>query len=286
MLAKAGASIREINVVRRHLSQVKGGRLAERLFPATVLSLIISDVVDNRLEDIGSGPTAPDPTTYAQAKHVLEKYELWARIPEPARGILQKGVIRRIGDTPKPGSRVFQRVFNVIVGDNKGSCRAAAESLRRGGYRTTILTTELEGEAKQAGRFFSGIISGLDRGPFSLSRPLALVAGGETTVVVKGRGKGGRNQEMVLSAALGIQRVPNVIMASAGTDGLDGTTAAAGALADGTTVQRALSQGLNPDRYLENNDSHRFFRRLKDLIVTGPTGTNVSDVAIIMAGPA
>ena len=283
-LLASGASIVETNIVRKHLSQIKGGRLAELLFPATILTLILSDVVGNRLEDIGSGPTAPDPSTYADAKQVLEKYGVWDMTPRPARLILENGVAGRIKETPKPGSSLFRRVSNVIIGDNSTACQAAAESLRHDGYRTRVPTTSLEGDARHAGRFLSRKLGELYRRRFSLGRPVALVIGGETTVAVKAKGKGGRNQELVLSASLGIDEMTNVLIASAGTDGVDGNTNAAGAIADGTTVRRGLKRGLSPEKYLAKNDSYSYFRKLGDLIRTGPTGTNVNDITIVLAG--
>jgi glycerate 2-kinase len=284
MLSASGAGVGEVNTVRRHLSQIKGGRLAELLFPATVLSLIISDVVDNKLEDIGSGPTAPDPSTYADALRVLQKYSLWQRTPSTAKRIIQNGIEDSSKETPKPGSRVFRRVLNVIVGDNRLACSGAAKSLHRNGYRTIVLTQKLQGEAREAGRLFAAVISGIGHGQFSLPRPVALVAGGETTVVVRGSGRGGRNQELVLSAAIGIDGMRNVVVLSGGTDGLDGATEAAGAFADGSTLKRALARGLVAQTYLDNNDSYSFFRKVKGQIVTGPTGTNVSDITIMAAG--
>jgi glycerate 2-kinase len=283
-LLASGASIVETNTVRKHLSRIKGGRLAELLFPATILTLILSDVVGNRIENIGSGPTAPDPSTYADAKQVLEKYRAWDITPRPARKILENGVAGRIRETPKPGSRLFRRVFNVIIGDNSTACQAAVESLRHDGYRTRVLSTSLEGDARRAGRLISRRLWEVYRRRFSLGRPVALVIGGETTVTVRAKGKGGRNQELVLSASLGISEMTNVLIASAGTDGVDGNTDAAGAIADGTTVRRGLKRGLSPEEYLGKNASYSYFRRLGDLIKTGPTGTNVNDITIALSG--
>lgn len=282
-LLRSGANINEINTVRKHLSRVKGGRLAERLYPATVLSLIISDVVGDRLDAIASGPTVPDTTTYADVRRVLEKYRVWNSTPSGVRRAIEKGQAGILKETPKPGSEIFRWVHNIVVGSNRQSCAAAAQTLRREGYKTIILTTQIEGEARQVARVLSSILSDLNSGKFSLKSPLALVAGGETTVTVKGKGKGGRNQEVVLAAAIGIHGLSGVAIASVGTDGLDGTTDAAGAVADGTTVGRALKRGLDPESFLENNDSYHFFKKLKDLIITGPTGTNVNDIIIAVA---
>ncbi len=282
-LLKSGANINEVNTVRKHLSGVKGGRLAERLYPATVLSLIISDVVGDRMETIASGPTAPDTTTYAEARRVLQKYRVWNNIPRGARVTIEKGLAGLLMETPKPNSRFFERVHNIIVGSNRQPCAAAAQTLQRRGYKTIVLTTQIGGEARHVGRFFSDILADLNSTEFSLGSPVALVAGGETTVTVKGKGKGGRNQELVLAAALGIHGLSAVAIASFGTDGLDGPTDAAGAFADGSTVRRAFKRRMDPQDFLENNDSYHFFKKLKDLIITGPTGTTVNDIVIAVS---
>ncbi len=284
LLLTSGAGIGEVNTVRRHMSRVKGGRLAEKLYPATILSLIVSDVVGDRLEDVGSGPTAPDPSTYADARKVLEKHRVWRKIPKAIQDIIEKGMAALVKETPKPGSEIFRQVHNIVVGDNTKPCAAAAETLREKGYRTVVLTRRLEGEARQVGQVLSSILSDQNEGRFSLRRPLALVAGGETIVTVKGTGVGGRSQELVLAAALGIQGLSNVVVASVGTDGFDGPTDAAGAVADGSTVTRALKKGLDPKGFLENNDSYSFFKELEDLIITGPAGTNVNDITVALVG--
>ncbi len=282
-LLRSGANIKEVNVVRKHLSGVKGGRLAERLYPATILSLIISDVVGDRLEAIASGPTVPDSTTYADARRVLQKYRVWNNILPGTRKAIEKGESGLLRETPKPNSKVFRRVHNIIVGSNKQSCAAAAQTLRKQGYKTILLTTKIEGEARVVGHILASILSDLNRTKFSLTSPVALVVGGETTVTLKGKGMGGRNQELVLAASMGIRGLPGVAIASVGTDGLDGLTDAAGAVADGTTIRRALKRGLYPEDFLDNNDSYHFFQKLKDLVITGPTGTNVGDIIIALA---
>ena len=283
LLLKSGAGIEEINTVRKHLSQLKGGRLAARLYPATVLSLIISDVVGDRIDAIASGPTAPDPTTYYDAKQVLQKYHLWSRIPDRARKVITDGLAGSIPDTPKRRDRAFRQVRNLIVGDNRESCLAAAEAMKKAGYRTQTLSIQIAGEARDAGRVFGAIARDIqDDLPFA-SRA-ALVAGGETTVTVRGRGKGGRNQELVLAAAAKIDGSDGIVVGSFATDGIEGRTNAAGALADGRTVKRGLRLGMHPEQYLRNNDSYHYFLRLKDLVITGPTGTNVNDVMILAAG--
>jgi glycerate 2-kinase len=275
-LLRAGATINELNVVRKHLSAIKGGQLAQRLYPSTVLSLVISDVVGDRLDSIASGPLFPDPSTFADAERVLKKYEVWESIPERARELLKKGVAHDIPETPKPGSKYFSKVSNIIIGNNDDACRAAARHLASVKYRPTILTTSYEGEARSAGTFMGAIL----RYALMKRRRSSYVAGGETTVTVRGDGKGGRNQEFALSASMKIGENGGIAFTSFGTDGLDGSTEAAGAIVDGSTAVRCRELGLSPEEFLLRNDSHRLFTQLGDLIITGPTGTNVNDVSI------
>ncbi len=283
LLLKSGASIQEINAVRKHLSQIKGGRLAEKLYPATVLSLIISDVVGDKPDAIASGPTAPDPTTYQDAKDILVKYDLWSRIPRSTRKVIDDGVSGSTPDTPKEDNRVFRYVHNLIIGTNRESCLAAARASRRTGYRTIILSTRISGEAREVGRILGLIAAGIRENGLPLEPPAALVAGGETTVTVRGKGKGGRNQELSLAAATKISGSNGVVVGSLATDGIDGQTEAAGALVDGTTVTRGRELGMEPEEYLNSNDSYGYFRKLDALITTGPTGTNVNDIMILAA---
>jgi glycerate 2-kinase len=282
LLLKSGASIRELNTIRKHISRVKGGRLAKILKPARVLTLIISDVIGDEIDAIGSGPTAPDPTTYSSAKHILTLYGLWSRIPVHVRNVIDKGIRGALPETPKPGDNSFRRVRNVIVGNNRESCRAAAAEMRRAGYDARILSTRLVGEAREVGRILGSIMSGI-RENETKSRPAALIAGGETTVTVRGRGKGGRNQELALAAALEIEGCKDIVISSFATDGVDGPTDAAGALVDGTTIARGRRRGMDPQDYLDDNNSYSYFSRLGDLIRTGPTGTNVNDIMILAA---
>lgn len=282
LLLKSGAEISEINTVRKHLSAIKGGRLAERLYPATVLSLIISDVVGDELDAIASGPTAPDMTTYADAEAVLKKYGLWPKVSTRIRDVIEKGVAGTIRETPKEGSKVFEHVHNVLVGSNRLSCLEAANTLRKRGYSTLVLSTRISGEAREIGRLFAGIAKDMVENQLPFATPACIVAGGETTVTVHGNGVGGRNQELVLSAALEIDGLPGAYVASMGTDGVDGPTKAAGAVADGALVQRARNAGVDPVAFLRHNDSNSFFKRIGGLIVTGPTGTNVNDIMIVM----
>lgn len=276
LLLRSGADIHEINTVRKHLSSIKGGRLAEALYPATVVSLIISDVVGDRIDSVASGPTAPDPTTYQEAKKVLIRRHTWDRVSASVREVIGHGIEGSIEETPKPGSRIFGRVHNVVIGSNKISRLRAGRELGRRGYQTTVLRGELTGEARRVGHRIARIVK--DRS--SRGTPWALVGGGETVVTVEGTGSGGRNQEFVLSVALGVRGIGGIAVGSMATDGIDGPTDAAGAIADGATVARGKSKGLLARNYLNNHDSHTFFRELGDLIMTGPTGTNVNDIFV------
>ena len=285
LLLKSGAKIDEINAVRKHLSDFKGGRLAEKLYPATVLSLIISDVVGDKLQSIASGPTVPDDTTYAGAYTILEEHGLWRKVPSSIRKHIQKGKEGKLPETPKRSSRIFKRVHNVLVGTNKESCQAAAEVVENRGYHSMILSTRLHGESREVGKTLAGICIGIREYQLPVAPPAALIAGGETTVTVHGKGRGGRNQELVLSAALSIRGKPTILVSSIGTDGVDGPTDSAGAVADGNTFERSLRIHMDPDSYLRENNSYPFFERLKDLVITGPTGTNVNDIFIALVGP-
>jgi glycerate 2-kinase len=242
---------------------------------------MISDVVGDDLDSIASGPTAPDPSTYLDAVAVLAKYDLVREVPAGVLKTLDDGVLGRIEETPKANSKVFGGVHNLVVGSNKLSCRAAADLFRTRGYATTILTTRIQGEASEVGKRFSGLL--VEMREKSSPRPACIIAGGETTVTVRGRGIGGRNQELALSVALGIAGLDGVHFASMGTDGLDGGTNAAGAIVDGGVIERALRKGLDADSYIERNDSHAFFKKVGGLIITGATGTNVNDIMVATA---
>jgi len=281
LLLKSGASIEDINTVRKHLSQVKGGRLAARLYPATVLTLIISDVVGDKIDAIASGPTAPDPTTYHDAEQVLKKYDLWSQIPTNARRVITEGLSGSIPDTPKKESKAFKHVHNLIIGNSRASCQAAGAAMTKAGYKTQVLSIQITGEAREAGRIFGSIARDIRDNALPFAPPGALVAGGETTVTVRGKGKGGRNQELVLAAGVKINGSGGIVVGSFATDGIEGHTDAAGALGDGTTVTRGLELGMDSEQYLGKNDSYHYFSKLKDLVITGPTGTNVNDITIL-----
>ncbi len=281
LLLHAGADIGELNTVRKHLSTFKGGWLAKRAEPATVLSLILSDVIGDPLDTIASGPTAPDQTTYSDAIEILHKFRLWQQVPNSVRQTLEMGANGLLQETPKSDDAAFLRVKNMIIGNNRGACLAAKKRLIELGFNTQFLTSFMKGEAKQAGLFLASIANEILGSGNPVSRPAGVVVGGETTVTVTGTGIGGRNQEVVLSAATAIPTIDGVSMASIGTDGIDGPTDAAGALVDGKTVTRAQEIKLDYKRSLQDNDSYSFFSRLGDLVITGPTGSNVNDIAVL-----
>ena len=280
-LLMSGATIGELNAVRKHLSAVKGGPLARRSQGATVISLILSDVVGDPLDTIASGPTAPDESTFGDARAVLERFDLWEGAPPMVRERLDAGVRGKISETPKPGDPVFQRVHNIIIGSNLVAARAAVERAEELGYNADLVSTEVEGEAKEVGESFAQTANAVARDGSPVRTPSALVYGGETTVSVRGGGVGGRNMEVALAALEGINGMASLIAALA-TDGIDGPTVAAGAMVDGSTLDRARALGLDPSKYLAENDSYTFFQRLGDTFITGLTGTNVNDLTLIL----
>lgn len=289
LLLKAGADIEELNAVRKHISLVKGGRLAELAYPAKVISLILSDVIGDRLDVIASGPTAPDDSTFSHALEVIGKYGLRDRIPASVMNLLSEGVGGRLPETPKQGNPIFDHVENIIVGSNGKATEAARQKAVEMGFDTTILSSELQGEARGVGKELAAKAkevarSSLVSAPSSI-RPTCLICGGETTVTVSGGGKGGRNTELALAFALEVEGVLGISFLSAGTDGTDGPTDAAGAFADGETAGRARRGGHDPETYLANNDSYSFFKEAGGLFVTGPTGTNVMDLQLILIDP-
>lgn len=277
LLLKAGANIEELNCVRKHISRIKGGRLAAMFYPAPLTSLIISDVIGDRLDIIASGPTVPDDSTYGDAWRVLDKYSLADRTPPSIKKILDRGVRGIIRETPKRGDRIFEGVENRIVASNATALKTAAERARQEGFSPLVRLSPVDGEAREAGRRLAREILGSKEAP-----PACFVSGGETTVKVHGSGKGGRNMELALAFALEIQGVEGIYLLSAGTDGDDNATGAAGAIVDGSTVPRCLSFGLDPLHFLESNDSYTFFRELGGLFVPGATGTNVMDLQIVL----
>jgi glycerate 2-kinase len=281
-LLRAGANIRELNTVRKHLSVVSGGQMARAASPARVLSLILSDVTGSPLDVIASGPTVPDPTTFNDAREVLELYGIEGREPAAVRERLAAGMDGRILETPKPGDPIFDRVTNIPVAGNVVAVEAAARKAQENGLGAVIVSTYVEGEARDVGTVLASIARevALHRRPWS--PPVCLLFGGETTVTVKGSGVGGRNTELALSAALALDGLgPGVVLASLATDGGDGASPSAGAIVDGTTAERARAQGCDIRQYLAANDSYTLLAKLGDAIMTGPTGTNVNDVMAV-----
>jgi glycerate 2-kinase len=277
-LLRVGATINEINTIRKHLERIKGGNLARLAYPARVIALILSDVVGNPLDVIASGPTVADSSTFAQAYGLVQRYELEDVLPRSIVRHLQRGAAGEVPDTPKPGDPTLNRTQNVIVASNELAAAAAEAEARRLGFHTMVLSTFIEGEAREVARVFAAIAREIAASDRPVARPACLIAGGETTVTLRGRGRGGRNQELALAAALRIQGLDDVIIVSLATDGTDGPTDASGALADGQTVQRAAACGLDAQAHLDRNDAYPFFAALDNLLLTGPTNTNVNDL--------
>jgi len=283
-LLRCGATINEINTLRKHISQVKGGQLARRAGQAPVVSLILSDVIGSPLDAIASGPAAPDTTSFADARAVIERRGLRGQIPAHIVAHIERGARGDIPDTPKTGDPIFARVQNVIIADLTIACDAAMQAARQLGYNSLLLSSFVQGEAREFAKFLSAIAREINVSERPVRKPACVVCGGETTVTLRGKGKGGRNQEIALAAAIEMAGMENVVILSGGTDGTDGPNDAAGAIADGTTIARASAKGLDARAYLANNDSYNFFQPLGDLLITGPTGTNVNDVTVLMVG--
>jgi len=282
MLLRSGATINEMNTIRKHISGFKGGFFARRVYPATIISLLLSDVIGDQLDVIASGPTVPDSTTFHDAVHILKKYDLWKKTPMSIRSVLSNGVKRLIQETPKSDDPAFRRAHNIIIGNNRLACSAAIESLNKSGLKTLFLTSFAKGEARDLGIMLAAIGKEIIAAGNPLQRPVGVVIGGETTVTVTGKGRGGRNQEIALAASLEIDCLERIVVASASTDGIDGPTDAAGAIVDGDTITRSEEMKLDAKEHLKNNDSYSFFSKLGDLICTGPSGTNVNDLSILV----
>ena len=283
-LLACGATIHEINAIRKHLSRAKGGQLAAAAHPAAVVSLILSDVVGDDLDVIGSGPTVPDRSSYRDALEILQRYEIWERTPDSVRERLSQGSAGALAETPKPGDPAFRRCDQVLVGSCLRALDAAAQTARRLGYQPLILSSKVEGEAREVARAFAAVGREILSSRNPLKPPACVLMGGETTVTLQGAGRGGRNQEFVLAGAIALDATERIVLLAGGTDGTDGPTDAAGALADGFTIARARTLGMNPFAFLKRSDSYHFFKPLDDLILTGPTRTNVMDVYMLLVG--
>jgi glycerate 2-kinase len=286
ILLSSGAGIDEVNCIRKHMSKVKGGGLARISFPARTISLILSDVIGDRVDTIASGITAPDPTTFKDAVSVLAKHSLENKVPRAVKELLLSGAKGHIPETPKENDPAFSKLVNIIVGNNMLACRAALTRAQKLGYDAHILTATLSGEARRAGECLSGLAGDIDSGRSGLKKPALLILGGETTVTIRGTGKGGRNQEMALAFACGLHALcpgsANIFFLSAGTDGTDGPTDAAGAFVTPGLMEKMKGISDEALRHLANNDAYHFFSQQDLVFKTGPTNTNVCDIQLLM----
>lgn len=284
LLLKSGASIEKINCIRKHLSAVKGGQLARAANGARILSLIISDIIGNPVESIASGPTSPDPTTFGDALTILADYDLLRKVPANVLKRLKAGSFGKITETPKPEDPIFEKVTNFLLGDNSVACLAAIQRLKTGGrFAPYYLGSSWQGEARDTATNLTGFFLSVQKNPGSFEVPCGFVWGGETTVSIRGKGKGGRNQEEALSALMELKEQEGLTIAFVGTDGVDGFDKAAGAMVDSRSYACARSKKLSPEKFLKDNDSNSFFRKLgSELLVTGPTGTNVNDIGVAL----
>ena len=282
LLLESGAAIQEINALRKHVSGIKGGRLARAVFPSTLITLVLSDVIGDDLDSIASGPTVPDGTTFVDCWEVVARYGLGDRMPPAILRVLEIGLKRELPETPKAGDPVFEDTQNLIVAGNLQALQAAGSAAESLGYHTLLLSSFMDGETRDVARVHAALAREIRASGNPVATPSCLLSGGETTVTIRGDGLGGRSQEFVLAAAIAIAGMEGTVVLCAGTDGTDGPTDAAGAVADGQTVQRARDAGLDPHRFLQNNDSYHFFQPLGDHLKTGPTLTNVMDLRVVL----
>ncbi len=282
ILLASGATIYEINTIRKHISQIKGGRFAQLAYPAHLAGLVLSDVIGDDTSFIASGPITADNTTYQDCWDILDEYKIKEKIPPSILKHLEKGLKKEIDETPKKGDTIFNQIIEIIIGNNRLALNQAKKEAELQGYNTLILSSLMSGEAKELAYFQSAIAKEILASNNPIRPPACIISGGETTVTLKGNGKGGRNQELTLASAIEISTQENIVAFCAGTDGTDGPTDAAGAVADSFTIQRALKKGIDAHKYAENNDSYHFFQQLDDLIITGPTYTNVMDLYIFL----
>ncbi len=284
ILLACGAAINEINSIRKHISGIKGGLLAQAAYPASFISLILSDVIGDDLDIIASGPSVPDSSTYRDCMDIIARYGISKKLPPAVFRHLQNGLKGLIPETPKPQDPIFNKTRNLIIGSNMEAIRSAKIKAQHLGYNTLILSSMIQGETREIARMHAAVAKEIRKTGHPLSPPACILTGGETTVTISGNGKGGRNQEFALAAAIDIDGHENIVIFSAGTDGTDGPTDAAGAVADTTTIKRASEKKTNAQEYLSNNDSYHFFQSINDLVITGPTQTNVMDLRIILVG--
>jgi len=282
LLLGSGVPIHEMNTVRKHISKVGGGKLARLAYPATILTLVLSDVVGDPLESIASGPTVPDPSTFADVERILSQYSLEDKLPASIRKFLNQGVAGTVPETPKPEDEIFSRCQTLIIGNNRIALEAAEEKAGSLGYYVRVISCQVQGESRDVARAFARQAKQLREKEAHRRAPVCLLMGGENTVTIHGSGLGGRNQEFALSASLELERTEGIAILSGGTDGTDGPTDVAGAVVDGSTCVRARQAKVVPEDYLENNDSYRFFRQVGGHVVTGPTLTNVMDIMVAL----
>ncbi|MEM1560506.1 MAG: DUF4147 domain-containing protein, partial [Ignisphaera sp.] len=280
-LMRRGADIFELNTVRKRFSRVKGGKLLRYIRARNIVSLIISDVIGDRLDTIASGPTAPDETSYGDVYSILTRRGLWNEMPETMRSIIEAGLRGELPDTPKSGDPIFSNVHNIIIASNAIALESMARKAEEYGFKSLILTSMVEGEAREVGKVIASIIKNILAYSRPVEKPVAILIGGETVVTVRGKGVGGRNQELCLSLAVSIKGLETVAVCM-GTDGIDGISPAAGAIVDGYTIDEGYRLGLDPIAYLENNDSYTYFSKINRAIITGYTGTNVNDVFLAL----
>ncbi len=283
-LLACGASIDEINTLRKHLSRLKGGQLARLAAPARLITLVLSDVVGDALDVIASGPTVPDASTFADCREIVARYGLTEQLPPSIRDHLHRGCAGQLPETPKVGEPIFARHQTVLIGSNRIALQAAAQRARQLGYTPLILSSAIQGEAREVARVHAAIAHEIRQYGLPQPPPVCVLAGGETTVNLLGPGKGGRNQEFALAAAMDMSGLDRTVILSGGTDGTDGPTDAAGAIVDGDTIGRAQALGLSPAAFIQRSDSYHFFAALDDLLITGPTGTNVMDIYLLLVG--
>jgi glycerate 2-kinase len=282
ILLHCGAPIYAINTLRKHLSALKGGQLARIAAPAQMLTLILSDVIGDDLEVIASGPTAPDPTSFADCLKIINLYGLINKMPSNIIDHIKLGLVSQQLETPKPENSFFKNVRNIIIASNREAIHGAQSHAKDLGYNSLILSSMIEGETREVARVHLAIAKEIIQSANPIPPPACLISGGETTVTIKGSGKGGRNQEFALAAATDLGTKGQIVVLSGGTDGTDGPTDAAGAISDTATLLRANAEKMDPNVFLKNNDSYNFFLKLNDLLITGPTHTNVMDLRIIL----
>lgn len=279
-LIKSGANIKEINAVRKHISKMKGGQLAKAIYPATTISLILSDVIGDQLDVIASGPTYPDSTTFSEAYEILKKYELTEKVPLSVVQYLKRGIVGEIPETPKSDDFIFSKVYNVIIGNNKMALEAASRKAIELGYQAHIIADDLQGNEKETANFILSTIEKFKEK--NHKTPICLLFGGEPTVKVTGDGLGGRNQHLALYLATKLENKPGITILCGGTDGTDGPTDAAGAIVDDKTIQIAKEKNIHPMDYLKNSDAYNFFKQVGGHLITGSTKTNVMDIVLVI----